>query len=59
MADRETFAIQVVGDALGAALGAREDQAAAGFLGEQALEQFLLAIARPLQRPAREHFRKA
>ena len=40
----KAFTIQVLGQALGAALGAGEDQAASGFLGEQAVEYFLLAV---------------
>ena len=40
----EAVAVQGDGQALGSALGAREDEAAAGFLGEQAMEQRQLAI---------------
>ena len=40
----EAVAVQALGDALGAALGAREDQAAPGFLGKQTLQHLLLAV---------------
>ena len=36
--------IEAFRDALGATLGAGEDQAAAGFFGKQALQRFLLAV---------------
>ena len=41
----ESFASQVARKLLGAALGAREHQASAGLLGEQALQQLLFALA--------------
>src|SRR5258708_4325821 len=40
---RESFAIQIVGQLLGSALGTRENEAAAGFLGEQTLQHCLFA----------------
>ena len=40
----KSLANQALGQPLGSALGAREDQAAARFPGEQALQDFLLAI---------------
>ena len=40
----KSFAAQIPGQPLGSALGARENQAAAGFLGQQSLQHFLLAV---------------
>ena len=41
----KAFAIQILGQALGAALGAGEDQAAAGLFRQQAMKHLLLASA--------------
>src|SRR5579872_7553166 len=41
----ESFAIQIVGKLLSSALGAREDEAPAGFLGKQTLQYSLFAIS--------------
>ncbi len=55
----ESIAGQIVGQALGPALGAREDEAAAGFFCEQTVEQILLCDPRPLQMREDAHFPKA